>query len=286
MSNHRDDLSVPRDRRSLQEDEPIRIPRFDNSALLARFRLTLIGRTFHQGRSTEALLAFMPRAGIWDLDGRVQGHDLGNGRFFFDFETEEDLHKVLKRRPCHFNCWTFSLERWESNIRDDFSSTVTFWITIRGVPLHYWVDEAFRKIREALGHVEEVDVKDRRVNVTVDDSRSLFMERRDQFDNGDEVSVTLQYERLYRYCFTCNMILHEERNCPLLSDRERQDNMAHRSALISAGNERLREEPISDPHQRESPARDVPERLTLGGNDRREHLSAKRTAISLPLGKA
>ncbi|XP_024010605.1 uncharacterized protein LOC112086034 [Eutrema salsugineum] len=99
---------------SSEEDTPVVIPPFDNSALLARFRLTLIGRTFHvDGRSTEALLTFIPRSGIWEVAGRVRGVDLGNGRFHFDFDSEEDLKKVLKKRPYHFNKWTFSLKRWE-----------------------------------------------------------------------------------------------------------------------------------------------------------------------------
>ena len=75
-----------------EDDEPIRLPALDNSALINRFRLTVIGRVFHTGgRTMEALLAFMPSAGIWDTEGRVRGFDLGNGRFHFNFETEEDL---------------------------------------------------------------------------------------------------------------------------------------------------------------------------------------------------
>lgn len=64
----------------------------DNTALVNRFRQTLIGHVFHPGgRSMEAFLAFMPSSRIWDVEGRVRGFDLGNGRFHFNFETEEDL---------------------------------------------------------------------------------------------------------------------------------------------------------------------------------------------------
>ncbi|KAG7560349.1 hypothetical protein ISN45_Aa05g018880 [Arabidopsis thaliana x Arabidopsis arenosa] len=119
--------------------------------------LTLIGRVFHAGgRSMEAFLAFMPSAGIWDIEGRVRGFDLGNGKFHFNFETEEDLRKVLRKRPCHFNKWTFSLERWELNFQEDLLSYVNFWVTIRDLPLRCWVEEAFNGIGSALGHVVEV----------------------------------------------------------------------------------------------------------------------------------
>lgn len=81
-----------RDAPSSEEDEPVQLPALDNSSLSNRFCLTLIGRVFHSGgRSMEAFLAFMPSTGIWDVDGRARGFDLGNGRFHFNFETEEDL---------------------------------------------------------------------------------------------------------------------------------------------------------------------------------------------------
>jgi len=48
------------------------LPQVDNSALLARLNLSLVGRMFHQGgRSIEALLSFLPKENIWDVEGRV-----------------------------------------------------------------------------------------------------------------------------------------------------------------------------------------------------------------------
>ncbi|XP_024006564.1 uncharacterized protein LOC112083070 [Eutrema salsugineum] len=176
------------DRRSPSDDEeePVVIPAFDNSALIARFRLTLIGRSFHTGgRSTEALLAFMPRSGI-------------AGR------------------------WTFALERWEPNIRDDFPSSVTFWITVHSIPLHFWVEDAFRRIGEALGTVTVVDAEEGRVSVVVNVARPLRFKKKVRFDSGDEVTVSLEYERLYRFCLHCRMISQEVMSCPLLTEADRR----------------------------------------------------------------
>ncbi|XP_024006074.1 uncharacterized protein LOC18011114 [Eutrema salsugineum] len=214
-----------RQNHSDDEDEPVVIPPFDSSALIARLRLILIGRIFHTGgRSTDALLAFMPRSGIWDVAGRVRGVDLGNGCFHFDFETEEDLLKVLKKRPCHFNKWNFALERWEPNIRvrDDFPSCVTFWITIRGIPLHLWVEDVLRRIGNALGMVKEVDVNDGRVSVAIDVTKPLKFKKKVLFNSSEEITVTLEYERLYRFCSICNMISHEAHACPTLPAAERR----------------------------------------------------------------
>lgn len=63
------------------EDELIIIPPVRASDLLFRFQKTLIGRIFHEGRSMSAILGFLPRPQIWDIEGRVRGYDLGKGRF-------------------------------------------------------------------------------------------------------------------------------------------------------------------------------------------------------------
>ena len=97
-------------RRRIQEEEEeiIRVPAFDNSDLIEKFKLTLVGRMFHEdGRRVEALLKHMPKRRIWDVEGRVRGTNLGNNKFQFDFDKEEDLLKVLQHRPCHFNNGAF-----------------------------------------------------------------------------------------------------------------------------------------------------------------------------------
>lgn len=58
----------------------IKIPRFDNTALIARYSKTVIGRCMNPRMQDMKTLLFMfPR--IWQLEGRVVGANLGLGRF-------------------------------------------------------------------------------------------------------------------------------------------------------------------------------------------------------------
>lgn len=180
----------------------------------------------------EAFLAFMPSSRIWDVEGRVRGFNLGNGRFHFNFETEQDLHKVLRKRPCHFNKWTFSLERWELDFQEDLLCNVSFWVTIRDLPLRCWVEEAFRGIGGALGNVSEVDATETRVLVSINVTKPLRFKKKVILDSGETVTVSHSYEKLYWYCFTCFMISHEERDCPFLSDHQCQSNKERRVAAL------------------------------------------------------
>lgn len=93
------------------EDDIIRIPDCDMTAATEKFKRTLIGRMFYtEGRSIDAVISLLPKVNIWDVEGRVQGINLGNGRFQFNFDKDEDMKKVLAKRPWHFNRWSFSLE--------------------------------------------------------------------------------------------------------------------------------------------------------------------------------
>lgn len=212
-----------------KEDDIIPIPEFDFSDLIEKYKLTLVGRMFHvDGRSVEALIKHMPKRHIWDVEGKVRGTNLGNNKFQFDFDNEQDLQKVLQRRPCHFNKWSFSLERWIPTIKEDFPNSMLFWIAISGVPNHYKKDETYRNIGNALGLVDKVDVDGGRVRVWVNADVPLQFERRAGFANGDVIRVSLIYEELHRHCFTCKRISHEEGTCPELTEEQREKNRVAR----------------------------------------------------------
>ncbi|XP_013617434.1 PREDICTED: uncharacterized protein At4g02000-like [Brassica oleracea var. oleracea] len=208
-------------RRRTQEDEEeiIRVPAFDNSDLIAKFKRTLTGRLFHpDGRSVDALLKHMPKRRIWDVEGRVRGTNLGNNKFLFDFDKDEDLEKVLLKRPCHFNKWSFALERWTPTIKEDFPNTIPFWAYVVGVPIHYRKLETFESVGKALGAFDKADMEGSRVGVFLNGDIPLKFECKVGFDNGDVAKVTIQYEDLYRHCFSCKRISHEEGTCPELNE--------------------------------------------------------------------
>lgn len=204
------------------EDEIINLPACDLNEASERFKKTLIGRVLHKGgRSIEAMIALLPRARIWNVEGRARGTNLGNGRFQFDFEKEEDLITVLNKRPCHINQWIFALERWEPFTSDNFPNTISFWIKVTGVPVHFWNDQTFEEISKALGKKMALDSKNARLQVSIDVDKPLQFNRRIGFPNGDIGKVSFEYEGLSRSCFACNRISHDVYSCEEISKEER-----------------------------------------------------------------
>ncbi|VVB17376.1 unnamed protein product [Arabis nemorensis] len=134
----------------------IKIPQFDNSALVQGYLRTLVGRCMNMRvQNMNNLLFILPR--IWNVEDGVAGADLGMGRFQFDFDEEEDIVEVLKMEPFHFDHWMLSIVRWEPRIEAFYLSDITLWVRIMGVPLHYWAEPTFRSIGKAIGRVHLVD---------------------------------------------------------------------------------------------------------------------------------
>ncbi|EOA29603.1 hypothetical protein CARUB_v10013521mg, partial [Capsella rubella] len=198
----------------------VKVPLFDNSSLIEGYAKTVIGRCMNPRKQDMKYLLFMfPR--IWQLEGRVVGADLGLGRFQFDFETEEDILEVLKMEPVHFDHWMVSLVRWEPSVDPAYPSAITFWIRVLGIPLQFWADPTFRSIGEELGQVQEVDIDGGRVRVTIDGFKPLCFETEVEFGNGEEISVTLRYERLFGYCRFCHSLCHDIDHCASVDSEHR-----------------------------------------------------------------
>ncbi|CAL9222735.1 unnamed protein product, partial [Arabidopsis halleri] len=205
------------------------LPQVDNSALLARLQLSLVGRMFHLGgRSIEALVSLLPKEHIWDVEGKVRGVSLGGSRFQFFFESEADIQKILNKRPCHFNKWSFALERWQPHIGTSFPNSMTFWIRLEGIPSEFWTEETLRNFGNSFGTTLLVDTTNGRIQVTVQADAPLRFNKPAQLQTGEIVKVKLFYEKLYRWCIHCRRLCHEIEACPLLDSDQK--------ALLSSAN--------------------------------------------------
>ncbi|CAH2051761.1 unnamed protein product [Thlaspi arvense] len=192
----------------------IKIPKFDNSKLIESYSKTLIGRCLNpQKQDVKSLLYMMPR--IWKIEEKVAGADLGLGRFQFDFDEETDIIEVLKMEPFHFDYWMVSLVRWKPVVDPNYPSAITFWVRVVGVLLQLWTEPTFRGIGEALGEVKEVDIDEGRIRVVMDGGKPLIFDSLVDFDNGEELPITLRYERLFGYCRFCHSLCHDHTVCLL-----------------------------------------------------------------------
>ncbi|CAA7032414.1 unnamed protein product [Microthlaspi erraticum] len=245
----------------------VTVPRFDNTALIQGYSRTLIGRCMNPvAQDVQALLHHMPR--FWKMEERVEGADLGMGRFQFDFDKEEDIVEVFKLEPFHFDYWMISLVRWEPVVDPTYPSAIKFWVRMMGIPLHFWAEPTFRSIGEAIGEVIEVDIDGGRVRVCLDGYKPLIFETTVEFYGGDETVVTLRYERLFGVCRECSSLCHDVTQCPVIQRaREERENQKRRDEKPDGGAMSYKGVVINGPGGENGPVRQHcrrPERQSQG----------------------
>ena len=114
----------------------------------------------------------------------------------------------------------FVLVRWEPIVHDDYPWIIPFKVRVIGLPLHMWTNKNLRNNGARLGnvHVETLDVAEGRMLIDVDSRRPLKFSRKVESKDGDEVTIEIKYEMLFKHCSTCGMLTHEKDHCPSVSD--------------------------------------------------------------------
>ncbi|XP_010467888.2 PREDICTED: uncharacterized protein LOC104747875 [Camelina sativa] len=175
--------------------------------------MTLIGRLMNPVcQNMESLLANFLK--IWKLEEKVVGADLGQGVFQFNFEEEEDILSVLQNGPYHFDGWMVSLVRWELVISSSYPSAISFLVKVEGIPMHLWEVATLEAIGKKLGRIQEVDEESSSLCVSVNGFNLLIFKMVVPFATGDEIVVSLEYEKLNGVCDHCSRITHDTKVCP------------------------------------------------------------------------
>ena len=197
---------------------PIRIPHNDNSALIEENKLTLIGRVTNPAiQKTQWVVDWLLQ--YWKVEGELTGRELGPELFQIRFTSEGALQTVLRKGPYHCKRWMILLQWWEPVVSNSFPRMIAFWIRIHDLPLHFWTLEALTTIGEELGPILDKDVDHARIKVLIDGLKKLEMRLSLELPSGDEIYVTLEYEKLEKHCFICYSLYHEKESCPLNRDK-------------------------------------------------------------------
>ena len=128
----------------------------------------------------------------------------------------------MDHRPYHYARWMVIIQHREPIIAPNYPSQIPFWISLRGLPLHYWDKAMLHRIGNELGHFDGFELTSvaARVRVTIDGLKPLIKETIVEFDSGEETIVSLECEKLANHCQLCNSLLHDEHQCQIQSDQE------------------------------------------------------------------
>ncbi|KAJ4876603.1 hypothetical protein Rs2_41621 [Raphanus sativus] len=193
-------------------DEAIQLSDEEDAPTIRDFRLSLIGKILNPRKQiVEKLIQSMPAT--WGMQDKITANDLGSGKFLLNFQNETDLKSVLSQGPFHYNFCMFVLVRWEPVVHDDYPWVIPFWVEITGIPLHLWTIKNLRNIGSRLGHIDTVDLSAGRMLIDVDTRKPLTFSRKIASKDGDEVTIKINYDKLFKHCRTCGMLTHEQAHC-------------------------------------------------------------------------
>lgn len=151
---------------------------------------------------------------------------------------------VLEMQPYHFDFWMLFLARWRPRMARSFPSEIPFWIFVVGVPTEFWSVQTFQSIGDAIGETTDVDLDYGKIRVVLGGFKELCFETTvdftgGEFYEGEEVPVSLKYEKLFGYCKTCNSLCHDEDHCPL-SSKSPVEKKEPKEDTVSRGDDRAR----------------------------------------------
>lgn len=128
--------------------------------------------------------------------------------------------QVLKDRPFHYNHWIVILQCWEPVISPLFPSQIPFWIRLHGLPLHYWHEKMIYNLGQDLGTLDDYKITKTsvRIKVSIDTLKPVIKSALVEFDSGEELEVTFDYEELEYHCSSCYSLSHLARSCPSVKE--------------------------------------------------------------------
>ena len=192
---------------------------------------------------------------VWKTMKDVKIEELGENIFIFQFGSEADKRKVFTGGPWHFDKALIVLTELAGigEITKQAFTHVSFWVQILNVPIMCMNKETIRELGEAIGRVEEVatDItgacfgKYIRLRISVDITKplikALYMkqeEDEDKMDRGEEeegddttkeggeekeITMPVRYERLPDFCYVCEHVGHQYRECTNYKNQWREE---------------------------------------------------------------
>ncbi|KAL0683700.1 hypothetical protein Bca4012_050548 [Brassica carinata] len=183
------------------DDAPIKLLDRDDSYLIKEFGLSLIGKILnHRKQSVEKLLQTMPAQ--WGLADKITTNDLGNEKFLLNFTSEEDLNFTSK-------AGAISLQL-----------------------LYVRTYTNLRNIGGRIGHIDTLELTEGRMLIEVDSRWPSKFSRKVEYE-GDEVTIKIKYDMLFKHCTICGMMSHEKGYCPSLDISARIQPRLERPGVFS-----------------------------------------------------
>ncbi|XP_043704520.1 uncharacterized protein LOC122654455 [Telopea speciosissima] len=159
----------------------------------------------------------------WRPQGSLDVSLLDNGFFLFKFSSASDKLRALEGGPWMIGKKPIFLRQWHPHLqlRRPNLTSIPLWITLPGLPLHYWCTDGLSSLGSVLGKPLFSDVRTRRkdhlayarlcVEVSAQDVLSTFITIREGDDYSFEQEI--HYDWKPPQCSVCKTFGHDSKLC-------------------------------------------------------------------------
>lgn len=161
---------------------------------------------------------------IWKKSGLRDVRANGHGFFFFLFEEEGELGRVLDGGPWFFGGRMLILKKWmpQMELVKERMQVIPIWVHFHNVPLEYWTAQGLSHIASAVGkplYADEMTKKCQRLTfakvcVEVDLNSTFPSSFELLYPSGDSVTVEIKYPWHPLKCLHCKVFGHSGDHCP------------------------------------------------------------------------
>ncbi|CAA0831099.1 Unknown protein, partial [Striga hermonthica] len=183
--------------------------------------LSLIGKIFGEKNVNFSGLK-TTISSIWVTDKPFSIRNLGNNKFQFLFQFEQDRDRILEGKTWNFDGQYLLLKPWnsENNEFSEEDEIIKIWVQILNLPLHWLSADTGVKLGRMLGKVLDVQVPGignyhgQNMNILVQLPLSEPILRGTFIKMGEDNKwVDFRYENIQSFCFYCGIIGHSDRSC-------------------------------------------------------------------------
>ncbi|XP_042486854.1 uncharacterized protein LOC122067070 [Macadamia integrifolia] len=207
----------------------------DTEERLSQITNTLVGY-IPEGRPYRKQAVFEALQTAWNPTHKVDISHLDDRKFLFQFHHSIDRDNVLQEGPWAVSGNLLVLERWNMEYQWSFTQC-ELWAQLHSVPVELKKKDIMLRLASKLGHISKIMLIDGfqfgdrvayvRVRVRIDIRKPLRTSISVTRGHGSRSSITIKYERLPIFCYSCRLLGHEETRCTSVFDEFNKHRNAH-----------------------------------------------------------
>ena len=169
---------------------------------------------------------------LWKPNKGLQVSEIEDNLYLAEFGDSRDKKKVMEMQPWSYEKQLVLMREFERELvpKEISLRWSPFWIQIYNLPLKSMTSGTGYAIGGKIGEVLEVDVPEKgvqwgkylRVKVNIDTMRKIVKGKKVCIEGNSGRWVFFKYERLPNFCYRCNMLDHDEKEC--LESMPREEN--------------------------------------------------------------